>query len=204
MSPPSPPTRERCRGEGNRTARPIAPSPTAASTTTACGPTSAPAATLVAPRSTVNGWTTESASSSTPWLDPGRPGSTIVTPASMCASLIRRRSSRGRDRQLGARVDPQRRRARRGTTHGGGAMAGGDELLDRVGQVELALRVVRVQPAERLPERARQRRHRSRSSARGSHVARGVASRVLDDRLDRAVGAADDPAVRVAAGSTRR
>ena len=54
-------------------------------------PISAPVAIFVRPRSTVNGWTVTSASISTVGSIHVVFGSTIVTPASMCASLIRSR-----------------------------------------------------------------------------------------------------------------
>ena len=47
-----------------------------------------------------------------------------------------------------------------------------DEVADGVGQVELALRVVRLEPVERGPERRRRGRRRSRSCTRAARAAR--------------------------------
>ena len=73
------------------------------------------------------------------------------------------------------------------TSNGSAAMmrrdrlAVADEKPDRVGEVELALGVVRLEPLERRPELSRCEDVDRRSSPRGSRARRGVASRGLDD-----------------------
>ena len=127
-----------------------ASSPTAESTTTACGPTSARAAIRDAPRITVNGWITASGSMTTSASIHVLAGSTIVTPASMCASLTRSRSAQppppARLACSRPRSPPDRLPC--APRH----VAFLDEERDRVRQVELALRVVRRQPVEHRPQ----------------------------------------------------
>ena len=119
-------------------------------------------------------------------------GSTIVTPASMCARLMRSRRTASSIGELGPRVDTCLERL------GGDAdrdlVAVSDEQADRVGQVELALGVVRLDPVERRPE-----------LLGSEHVDRGVRlpdlelrrGRVagLDDPLEASVAVAHEPAV---------
>ena len=67
-------------------------------------------------------------------------------------------------------------------------------MLDRVGQVELALRVVRVEPGERVPQRRglEDVDRRVQLADRALLLGRVL---VLDDRLHRLVGPADDAPV---------
>ena len=67
--------------------------------TYANGPTSTPDAILTLPRMTVNGWIVTSFSISTSPSIQVDCGSTIVTPASMCASLMRSRKRGGGERR---------------------------------------------------------------------------------------------------------
>ena len=140
-------------------------SPISASTATACGPISAPAATRVRPAQDRERVDVQSGSSSTSGSIQVEAGSTIVTPASMCAALIRSRSDGRGGGELGARVHALGLgRVGRGVR--ADALAGRRRGADRVGQVELALRVVRLEPLERGPEVAR-----AEDVDRGVHLA---------------------------------
>ncbi len=83
-----------------------------------------------------------------------------------------------------------------GQTHAAARPPRGDDVRDRVGQVQLALRVVRVEPVERRPQRPGTRTRRSRSSARGSRAARGDASRSSTIASTVPSARAHDPTVR--------
>ena len=83
-------------------------------------------------------------------LDPGR-GRVDDRHAGQHVRLVHPVAQHGRRRgELGTRVDPERCDRIRADV-GGCAASAGDDVLDRVGQVELALRVVRVEPGERVP-----------------------------------------------------
>ena len=74
------------------------------------------------------------------------------------------------------------------------SLAARDEVADGVGQVELALGVVRLEPVERRPEQvAAEDVDRGIALAERELLGRRVSR--LDDRLDRTVSAADDAAV---------
>ena len=134
-------------------------------------------------------------------LDPGRGGSAIATPASMppVDAVAQRGGCVG---ELDAGVDTLRL-VRVVRDMGGDALAAGDEVAHGVGQVELALDVVRLEPIERRPEQLGP-----------EDVDRGVAlldlellgRRVarLDDRLDHPVRAANDPPVGARIGGHER
>ena len=64
--------------------------------------------------------------------------------------------------ELGSRVDPVDLLGVRGGVHGRRAAAL-DDVPDRVGQIELALRVAGIEPVERSPELLGARTRRSRS-----------------------------------------
>ena len=151
---------------------------------------------VVAPRRTVNGWIDRVGLERRPSArSRSSAGSTIVTPASMCAALIRSRSDGGGGGELDARVDAlglggiggdvRRRRARPPSTR------------SRTASVRYSspCAFARLEPLERRPERARRGRRRSRSSPRGSRARSGDGVARLDDRLERAVVVADDAAV---------
>ena len=74
-------------------------------------------------------------------------GSTIVTPASMCASLIRSRSAAATTASSTRVLIPSTSSGVLGRVHGDD-LAVADEQAERVGDVELALGVVRLEPVE--------------------------------------------------------
>ena len=78
-------------------------------------------------------------------------GSTIVTPASMWRRLIRSRSAAAAAASSARVFTPSASNGLGREVHGD-ALAVADEQPDRVGQVELALGVVRLEPLERRPE----------------------------------------------------
>ena len=145
------------------------------------------------PPSIVNGWIVESGSSSTSGSIHVVAGSTIVAPASMCSRLMRSRRTAAATASSTRVLTPSTSVASRRRVHCH-ALALANEVADGVGQVELALVVVRPQAIERRPE-----------LLGGEDVDRGVhlverelgLARVagLDDRLERAVPVPDDPSV---------
>ena len=101
-------------------------------------------------------------------------------------------------RELDARVDAVGL-AIVGGDMGDDSAAGADDELDRVGQVELALHVLRLEPLERRPQRGRPEDvDRAVDLADPLHVLARVGS--LDDLEHAAVGAADDAAVEARVG----
>ena len=96
--------------------------------------------------------------------------------------------------ELDARVDALGL-GRIGGDVGDDPLAARDEIAHGVGEVELALDVVRLEPVERRPEQvAAEDVDRGVALLDLQLLGRGVAG--LDDPLDRAVGPADDAAVR--------
>ena len=142
----------------------------------------------------MNGWTTESVCERHARLDPGRRRIDDRRTGQHVRLVDAIAQHCGCDGKLRASVDSQRCEGV-GADPGRGSPAGGDDVRDRVGQVELALGVVRIELLERVPQRAglehvdRRVHLPDRALGLGSVL-------VLDDRLDRAVGAPDDPAVR--------
>ena len=121
----------------------------------------------------MNGCTTVSGSSVTVGSIQVVAGSTIVTPASMCASLIRSRRA--------AAAAASSTRVLTPSVSAGSARDVDDDLspaLDEVahgvGEVQLALDVRRLQPVERRARAARRGRRRSTSSPRRSRAARAT------------------------------
>ena len=100
----------------------------------------------------MNGWTIESGSKVTVGSIHVDPGSTIVTPASMCSRLIRSRSATPAAASS-TRVLTPSVSVGIGCDEHPDAPAGGDDSADGVGEVQLALRVRRREPVERRPER---------------------------------------------------
>ena len=115
------------------------------------------------------------------------------TPASMCAVVdpVAQRAAGGR--QLDPRVDTLRLAGIRRDVDGN-TVPCVDEVAHGVGQVQLALRVARLQPVERRPQQigpedVDRRVHLADRELLGGRVDG------LDDRLEVAVGVADDAAV---------
>ncbi len=108
--------------------------------------------------------------------------------------MIRSRSRGGGGRELDPRVDPLDLE-RVGRDMHDNRVAVADEEAQRVGDVELTLRVVRLEPLERGPEL-----RRLKDVDAGVHLAeRELVGRCvagLDDLLEAAFGVAHDPAVR--------
>ena len=119
-------------------------------------------------------------------------GSTIVTPASMCAAVRAVAQERRSLRHVGAGVDAERG-GRIGVPVADHRPAGRDERADCVGQVELALVVLGVEPRERGPQVLGAKDVDARVDlGQGPLVSRRVAH--LDDALHAAAGPADDAA----------
>ena len=108
------------------------------------------------PRRTVNGWIITSGSISTSPRSTSSRGSTIVTPASMCSSLIRSRSAAAAAASSTRVLTPSTSNGSAATCTATASPAA-DEQADRVGEVELALRRCA----------ARAGRARARASRRG-------------------------------------
>ena len=130
---------------------------------TACGPISAPAATLVAPRRTVNGWidrrrarSSRSGRSTSSRVDDRDAGEhvRVVDPVAQSAAAAAASSTRVLTPSVSTGIGRDVHRD---------ALAGSDEVADGVGEVELALRVVRLEPVERRPQRVGRGRRRSTS-----------------------------------------
>ena len=142
----------------------------------------------------MNGWTTTSGSS---WTDASIhvvAGSTIVTPFTMCASLIRSRSTAAASASSTRLLIPIVSAAS-SARHAPAPAAGRDDVRDRVGQVELALRVPRVELAERVAKRLRVE-DVDRRVELADRALLVVRVSLLDDLADAAVLGADDAPVR--------
>ena len=170
--------------------------------TYANGPTSTPDAILTLPRMTVNGWIVTSFSISTSPSIHVDCGSTIVTPGEH-VRLVDAVAQRGGGRcELGARVDSLDLARIVGDVHRN-RLAVLHEEADCVGEVELALRVLRLQPLERGPELlAGEDVDRRVDLAELELVRHGVGR--LDDAREPAVPVADDASVLPRVGRLER
>ncbi len=99
----------------------------------------------------------------------------------MCASLIRSRSAAAAAASSARVLTPSVSAGRRATC-AATALARARRGADRVGEVELALGVLRLEPVERRPERVGAEDVDRRVRPRRSRARSGVASRRLDDR----------------------
>ena len=142
----------------------------------------------------MKGWIVTSASISTSASIHVDAGSTIVTPASMCSLVDPVAQLPGDEGELDARVDPLDL-PRDGRSVDCDGLAVGDEQAERVGHVELALRVVRLEPVEQRPEPVG-----AKDVDAGVDLAErellGRRVRRLDDAREPAFRIADDAAVR--------
>ena len=162
----------------------VARSPTLESIRVVIGPTAAPDPMLVAPRSVVPGAIVASGAISTSASIQVALGSSIVTPARMCAVRIRRLASSAA-REVGAVVHAEVDAGIGGAVRGD-AQAGFPEQGEDVAEVVLALGVVVVDPPEGVGERPRRERVGAGVDLLDRELLRsGVALRLrLDDPLD--------------------
>ena len=150
----------------------------------------------------MNGCTTVSGSSVTVGSIQVDGGSTIVTPASMCATLIRSRSAAAAAASSTRVLTPSVSLGS-SATWTATRCPESDEIAHGVGQVELALRVDGLEPVERGPEQiGPEDVDRGVRFADRKLLGRRVGC--LDDRLEVAVGATDDPAVAANVGGNER
>ena len=157
------------------------------------GPISTPLAMRTSPRMTVNGWIDDVRLDLDVSVDPRRGGVDDRDAREHVRGVDAVAQPRGNRRELGARVDAVGlERILRALDRARLPVA--DEDAERVGDVELALRVVRRQPFERRPELRRvEDVDAGVDLAERELLGRGVAR--LDDPREPAVRVPHDPAV---------